>query len=111
MYADLRKVYLTSSGEGAFGSVNRLYRAAKEAGLNYTQAQVKAFLQTQPTFQRHKRARYRYKRAKIRVYGLNELAQVIFTATRVTPVIPLGMFRLTWPFRHSHGTTGTRSFY
>ncbi len=84
MDSELRKLYLTPSGEGAFGSAARLYRAAKDAGLGYTHKQIKVFLQTQPAFQRHKRARFHYKRAQIRVYALNDLAQVnAFTANAV----------------------------
>lgn len=68
----LLKIYKTISNSGSYGGVEKLYRAAKENGLDISRNGVQNFLQEQETYTLHKPIRKHFKRNQIIVGGIDK---------------------------------------
>ena len=72
----LGKIYNDPANVGSFGSIDRLYKAARAANLTVTRKQVKAYLATVPQYGQHRMQRTNFSRRKILSYGINWLWQL-----------------------------------
>ena len=71
---ELKDIYYDVRNPASYGSVRKLWLAARKYG--YTQKQVKEWLQSQDTYTLHKQKRKRFRRVKTITKGLNDLWQV-----------------------------------
>lgn len=68
----LENIYYDVADSGGYVGIRGLYRSAREKGIKVTLKNVKEFLQNQDTYTLHKNTRWRYKRNKTIVYGIDE---------------------------------------
>lgn len=71
----LSGVYYNPRDPASFSSLQKLYRKSQRDGKNYSVKEIKAWLQQQETFTRHKAVRRRYRRSRVMTYGINYLWQ------------------------------------
>lgn len=72
----LVELYLSPESSGSYGGVNRLFRAAKKAGLKVTRSQVEEWLESSPLYTKHVNKPERHPRAHVLSNGLNDVLQM-----------------------------------
>ncbi len=65
----LADIYYDPRNAASFGSIYRLFKEARSEGITVTQAQVKAFLQSQATYTKHRSVKRNFKRNPIHTTG------------------------------------------
>lgn len=73
--ANLHDIYFDARSSGSLGGVQRLKRAANEAGLEVSTKTVKRFLETQDAYTLFKPMRKNFKRRRVLFRGITDLAQ------------------------------------
>lgn len=72
----LAKNYTDVSLPGSLSGSENFYRSLKEKKIKITRKEVKAWLMTQQSYTRHKQARKKFQRNKVRAEGIDDLWQI-----------------------------------
>ena len=73
---ELKRIYHDVKHPGSFGGAENLYQAAKKDGVKVTRGRVKKFLQSLPTYTKHKPLRRRYPRNRVYSHGIDFIWQI-----------------------------------
>jgi transposase InsO family protein len=76
LHKRLSNIYNDPANVGSFGSIERLFKAARAANISVTRKQVKDYLATVPQYGQHRMQRTNFSRRKILSYGINWLWQL-----------------------------------
>ena len=71
----LHQIYYDAKDPGSYGGVDKLYRRARELGIQVNRQQVQEFLTDQQAYSLHKPVRKNFKRNKTFVNGIDHLWQ------------------------------------
>jgi transposase InsO family protein len=75
MNAYLKKIYYNPEHGASFGTVDKLFKAARKDNFHFDKKSIQTWLQNQPPHTLHKQNRVKYSRTKTIVSGLNDQFQ------------------------------------